>query len=535
MRRTVSIFLVGVGMIVVATGWALAARHGSVSNVGATGGFLTVTTLVFVISGALITWRAPGRWTGPLVQLVAITTVLTTIAQGNLGSAAAGTGPIGMASVLFPAVLVLDHPDGNREPWLRRMLSAAVIITAGLAVPIALAAHGRSRASTTWWNTDTPHGALPAARALFGVHAAVTGVTLAVVMAAMVVRLVRADRAVRRLLDPVWVPGLAWSALAVAGELARVAGPGWAIAGSGRSYSLSVPALFLFVALPALAVTAVLSGVTWTRLVVPRLRRSASGMEIDDTYDPSELGRYVETALGDPSAAVVFYSTSDNTWFDAAGRHVSIPDDPDRAVLVLRRDEAVLGAIDFDAALAAEPDAVELAVTAAAFAIDSARLVALANASVEEARRLTARLVTSADAARDELRDQLTAGPLRELADIDQTLFAGGDLHEAARRLQAVTAEVRRISHGVFPPDLTAGGLSAALPALPSPYRRFAPAVEVTAYLAAEGDRSASIVEADGRLRIELSAPPTAAGLLDRVRVLGGTIEGSTISLPAAS
>jgi hypothetical protein len=533
MQRTVSACLVLLGFLIIAVGWVLAAINGPIADVGSTGGFLTVLELVFLVAGAMITRRLPGRWTGPLVQLVTLATVNATTRLGNLGSASAFEGAVWLATILLPAVLVLDHPDGIRERWLRRSLGVGIAVTAALAVPVVLVAHGSRDAGSTWWWTPTPHEASALARTLFEVHALVTAATLSIVLVVMARRLSRADRALRHVLNPVWIPGLVWALTTAAGQLARFAGEGWALDVSGHdSYSFTVSAEFLLIVLPLLAVTALLGGVVWIQLVVPRMKRTTSGMAVDGSYDPNEVTRYLSWALGDPSATLV-YATSDGTsWIDSRGQPVSISVDTDRAMMVLRRNGAALGAIIFDAAMAAELDALELGATAAAFAIDSARLVALANAAAESSRRLTARLLTAGEVARLDLREQLLGGPLRELGEIDDELERGADAHGVARRLQAVTAEVRRISHGVFPAELSTGGLAAALPGISSPNSRFAPAIEVTAYLAAEGDAGARIGEEVDRLRIELSEPPTSATLLDRVTVLGGTIEGRTILLP---
>jgi hypothetical protein len=351
----------------------------------------------------------------------------------------------------------------------------------------------------------------------------------------MVGRLIRADKVLRRLLDPVWVPGLVWALVTAVGQLARLTGPSWALEFSKSNISYTALALFLFVVVPFLSVALLLSGVVWIQLVVPRLRRTAAGMAIGAVNDPTEVDKYLATSLGDQSVNVVFRSQSDSSiWVDTRGRPAVMHDESDRAVMVLQRDGVILGAIDFDAALAAEPDAVELGATAAAFALDNARLIALANARTEESRRLVSRLVTAGDAVRSDLRATLEAGPLRLLADVDLALERGADHDDVARQLQEVTADVRQISHGVFPPELTNGGLAAALPRLQSSVRRYDSAIEVTVFLAAYRDPDAILRDEVDHLRIELSVAPVQAELLDRVTVLGGTIEGSTITLPFA-
>src|SRR5262249_14960703 len=120
----------------------------------------------------------------------------------------------------------------------------------------------------------------------------------------------------------------------------------------------------------------------------------------------------------------------------------------------------------------------------------------------------------------------------RELDVIDSDL-AFGRVTAAADRLQNVAADVRTISHGLYPSELTDGGLHAVLTQISAvPTRRFPPAVEITAFLAADGDSGASMKSEPGRLVIALSRPPVEPMLVARVAALGGTIQGSSISLP---
>jgi hypothetical protein len=535
MKRVLSIGLVAIGILAVAAGWSSAAVAGSVANIGSAGGFLSVTALVFLVAGALITFRMPRRWTGPLVQVVSLTVALSTARQADLGALSAVNGALWLGTLLLPAVLVFDHPDGIRTRWMRFVLGVAIATTAGLAVPIAITAHGTRGASTTWWYTSAPHGAVSLAWTWFVLHTGISVATLSIVALVMVGRLIKADKVLRRLLDPVWVPGLVWALVTVAGQLARLTGPSWALEYSKTYVSYTALALFLFVVVPFLSVALLLSGVVWIQLVVPRLRRTAAGVAIGAVNDPTEVDKYLATSLGDQSVNVVFRSQSDSSlWVDTRGRPAVMQDESDRAVMVLQRDGVILGAIDFDAALAAEPDAVELGATAAAFALDNARLIALANARTEESRRLISRLVTAGDAVRADLRATLEAGPLQHLADVDLALERGADQDDVARQLQNVTADVREISHGVFPPELTNGGLAAALPHLESSGRRYDSAIEVTVFLAVYKDPHAILRDEVDHLRIELSVTPVEAELLDRVTVLGGTIEGNRITLPFA-
>jgi len=66
-------------------------------------------------------------------------------------------------------------------------------------------------------------------------------------------------------------------------------------------------------------------------------------------------------------------------------------------------------------------------------------------------------------ASRAALRANLLAGPLAELDAVEAALRAGASLAAVVPRLSGVAAQVRTISHGVFPASLATGGLRAAL------------------------------------------------------------------------
>ena len=122
---------------------------------------------------------------------------------------------------------------------------------------------------------------------------------------------------------------------------------------------------------------------------------------------------YLRRVLADPSVKVAYRSPDGRTVAAIAtdDRSSWPSDDDERAITLIRRDGAVLGALETDAAIASQPDVIEVVGTAAGLAIETAGLAALANARVEDGRRLTARLVTSADVARRDLHAELEAGP----------------------------------------------------------------------------------------------------------------------------
>jgi hypothetical protein len=542
-KTALSAGLVVTSILAVVGGWTVAARSVPVADSGPAASFLTICVVVALVTGILILRHQPQRWIGPLILLIAVTAFTGEASQGP-GPASPVYGLVFLATILLPGLLVLSQMDALQSRRVRLGISGPILITAGLAVPIVLFAHGRAGANPTWWNTcpgsflkcsqlaPARRQALPVAHALFAAHTSVAVVGLIVVIAVVLVRLLRADRASRRFIGPAAVTGLAWAVATGAAQLSRLPAAGWAVGSGGRVSA--APATFLLQIVPLLAAASIVAAVAWVELAVPRLQRTTAGLAVRPGSGSTDVTTYLASALGDPSVRVFFRRPQNPGWVDAAGRPASPAiDDSDRGLTFLERDGVEFGAIEYDASLASQPDAIELAVTAAAFALDSERLAALANARAEDARRLTARLVSSADAARDQLRAQLTAGPLHRLEGIEGALAAGGDLTDAARRLHEVAGEVRHLSHGLYPAELTEGGLAAVLThATEVPAHRFSPAIEITVFLAADGDCDARITAEPGQVVIALSQPPRESTLIERVAVLGGAIDDRTIVLP---
>jgi hypothetical protein len=259
----------------------------------------------------------------------------------------------------------------------------------------------------------------------------------------------------------------------------------------------------------------------------------------------SYVERFLSRALADPSIRVLYpVAPVDGgwveEWMDGNGEIVN-PDvsNSDRAVTLIRRGSTVIGMIEQDAAAATRPDAVELVATGAGLIMETERLSAAARRDLEQSRLLAVRLLSASDDPRAELRAELLTGPLEDLACAAADLADGATIGEIAPRLAAVSAQVRTISHGVFPHSLTSGGLSAALPKADVPDRRFSAPIEMTAYLLARSDQTAVIDESTriGRpvLRISTGVDP-APTVRDRVAALDGRLEQTdsrwTISLP---
>jgi hypothetical protein len=519
----------GVGLA--AAGWVYAGLNQPIADGRPVGAFLTVTGLLFVGAGGFMVRRRPDSWTGPLLQVTAITAFIGYTRHG-LGAATPVSGGLWLAAALLPGVLALAEIEALGIPLLRWLTGSFVLVTAALGVAVAVAARGRAGANSAWWDTRTRQRGEPTAQSLFLGHTVVSGIALIAIFLLLVRALRSSDRASRRLITPVAVPAIVWAVVIAAAQAACIADPGWAVNLDGRTTTTA--GVLLLEVVPAVAIAAVMAGVVWVELIIPRLERTPTGIAIRSDGPSQSVEAYLARTLGDPSIRTVYRAADRPGWVDDQGRPTSLAvDDPDRGIATISRSGLELGAIEYDASLASEPDTIELTLPAAALAIDTERLKALANVRAENARRLTARILSSADSARQHVRQRVAKGPGPKLEAIGAMLEEGNRLEEVSLVLAEVASEVRNISHGVYPAELADGGLAAVLTeAAQVPSNRFPRSIEITAFLAAEGDSGARIRSEGAKLLISLTLPPRDTALLERVAVLGGTVQDRTITLP---
>jgi signal transduction histidine kinase len=279
------------------------------------------------------------------------------------------------------------------------------------------------------------------------------------------------------------------------------------------------------------------------------------------------LQRRLASAVADPTLELAFWSPATTQFRTDAGEVVD-PSSPEsgRAVLVLTRDDRPLAALVHDPQSLRDPSLVATVARAVRLADTNAALrehVDEVSAQIVASRR---RLLLTADIERKDLDQQLRQGPERLLRDLDRGLEALDDgddraLTEARTHCREAQADLRRLSLGLHPRDLEAGGLEAAVRAAASRLpegtathvtTRALPArlptdVEATAYFVVNEALAnvAKYAEAH-ELRLELQGSPDALlvrvsddgvggaepsggtglrGLADRVAALGGTFE----------
>jgi hypothetical protein len=352
-------------------------------------------------------------------------------------------------------------------------------------------------------------------------------VLMAIITSAAAVGLVvvaaRADRQRRRHLLPV----------ALAGGAAALAAVAWLVA--GRLEDLRIPgggtafvvAYWLEIHLRQLTHLLVIGILGWLYVVRPVLVRTADGrLDLTSLPAAASVGRRVADMLGDRSASVQYLI--DGGWVDGSG--APAPVTAGVGVTTIEAQGVPAACVTHDPNVPGE--LAELAAHLAATSVIAERAAVDAAARRERVRRASHRLVHADDVAVEDLAAALARGPVAGLAALADDLRRDDTtLAEAAAPIQAVAADVRRISHGIYPPQLEHAGLAGALPDLGVPPGRFDRSIELTAYLLARDSDSAEIRIVDGWL--EVTCPgAVATEFADRIALLGGERRPGVVALP---
>ena len=177
-----------------------------------------------------------------------------------------------------------------------------------------------------------------------------------------------------------------------------------------------------------------------------------------------ELEGMLRGPLGDPDLRLVFLG-------DRVG---PLPTEPGRDVKLVRHEGEPAVAIIHDPQLNDDPELLEAAGALALLTAENAELDAGWAEALEELQRSRARMVRAADAERRKLERNLHDSVQQQLISIKLRLEMEADdggsseasrerLLALARSLDAALEQVREVAHGLYPPLLTASGLSAAL------------------------------------------------------------------------
>jgi signal transduction histidine kinase len=308
-------------------------------------------------------------------------------------------------------------------------------------------------------------------------------------------------------------------------------------------------------------------------LLRARLARGAVGdflLALEDT-PPEGLRDALARALGDPTLELAFWLEERETYVDAEGRVVSLPEgDPRRGVTTIEHDGKPVAALVHDRSLLEEPELVQSAGAAARLALENARLQAELRLQLQRVEESRTRVVAAGDEERRRIERDLHDGAQQRLVALALELRSaqrrlGTELDPEVERLLAGTVEglqdaveeLRELAHGIHPTILAEGGLGPALNELagrvPVPVtveatsQRFGEDVEATAYFVAS-EALANVVKhanagavaigarhVNGTLLIEVADDGIGGasiergsglrGLVDRVEARGGRLE----------
>lgn len=534
---------VGIGVLwlvsvsVTGAGWTSLVRSGRLLDVpGGQAVFVTVAVLGAPALAMAMTRRHPGEWTGILLGSTVLAAAFSACRAASLDGFAMAAGPTALVTALLPAVLIVRYPALQASRGRAAVIVAVALLTAAAGATVGAVALATEAVPSPWWVTHHPRPAGALANGLLAGHA--TAVCVGTVLtAALVIKQYRAGpRRARAALHPLVVPALGWT-------ISATATAAWTlIAGvhAPRTDVQNSNAGWLFGFLPAVLVGALAAGVAWLDLAVRQPGRT-SGIA---PAVPPAVQAYLARALADPSIRVAYPAGTARAgfeavehWVDRDGRPVDLkPGGSGRAIAIIERGGVVVGLVEHDAVTAGRPDAVELVATGAGLMMETEWLTASANRDLESSRLLATRLLSAADEPRELLRGELVDGPLADLDAVAQALADGTPLADCVPQLSAITAKMRSISHGVYPEELTAGGLAKVLPAATS-MRRYPAVVELTAFLVARGDPRATVDAGADSVRISTRRDP-AVMVRDRVATLGGRVEpagaGWIVEIPIA-
>jgi signal transduction histidine kinase len=376
-----------------------------------------------------------------------------------------------VTSYLFLAVTVhvlLAYPSGRLQGSDRLLALASYVLLLTLAViPLPFLDTGDHGLP------DNPfllyeHNSV--AQALLALRDVVGGLIGLVVAVTLIRRWWRASGRERRLAAPVAIGGAFVCAL-MALSFTTDATP---VPGSVPE-TVNLVSLFAYGAVPFLFVFAVLhttlrSGIAIGDLVERLQHRPARG----------ELRSALAAALDDPTVQVAFWLPESERFVDEDGHEVALPDagDPERAWTEVDLDGERVAAIVHDASLREQPELLAAAGSAAAIALDNARLDAALRARIEELRESRARVVQAADDARRRIERNLHDGAQQQLVALSMTLGLGSSMLErdpaqakalfdqARKELDAAIEQLVDLARGIHPTVLADRGLPAAIDSL---------------------------------------------------------------------
>jgi signal transduction histidine kinase len=539
------------GCAAAATSVALAFTNEGLSEPGLRAALTDWITLPYILGGVIAWWRRPGSHFGPLLIAAGFATFLSSLQWAT----AALPYTIGLAFDLIPAALFLHvflaFPSGRLQRRIERVaVVAAYAAAVGLqVVKMMLGAVGGDNVL-----------AVVAEPAAANTVQDVQLLTLSALSLSGIVLLVarrrRSGPPLRRsvaLLVDAFALGLVMIGLLL-------------VAGAFELPSFETIRRVTFGVI-GIAPVAFLIG-----LLDARLARSAIGdllVELRTDPAPADLPDVFARALRDPSLTLAYWVPQFESWADADGRAVELPEpESGRATAFIDRDGEHVAALLHDRSLEDEQELLGAVSAAAGFALENARLQAELRAGLEELRGSRERVIEAGQKERQRLERDLHDGAQQrlialslELRRLEERLGSNADaeagLDQARREIALSLEELRGVARGIHPAVVSGHGLAVALESLvaraPVPVRltveiegRLEERIEVAAYyvvcesLANVGKHAQAmsatvdVARTDGQIVVEVVDDGVGGadsergtglrGLADRVEALDGRL-----------
>lgn len=307
-------------------------------------------------------------------------------------------------------------------------------------------------------------------------------------------------------------------------------------------------------------------------LIDARLARSAVGelfVELRSDAAPAGLPEALARALRDPSLTLAYWLPEFQSWADANGQSVELPQPGSgRAMTLIDRDGTRMAALLHNPALEDEPELLAAVGAAAGIALENGRLQAEQKAHLEELKGSRARVIEAGQRERQRLERNLHDGAQQRLIALSLELsllekqVAGDEdararLDQARREIAVSLDELRAVARGLHPAVLSGHGLEVALQSIAAqaavPVQltvtlgdRLPEQIEVAAYYvvseslanigkhASASSASVKVTRAGGVVVIEIVDDGIGGadtergsglrGLADRVEALGGKL-----------
>lgn len=507
----------------------------------------------YVAAGLFAWWRRPSNRMGALIVVGGFALFAGSLSNTGI-VVLTGLGTITATSVLAVLIHLLHaFPSGRlRSTGSRVTVAAGYVVALVLQAPLYLFNSAAPAALVISDRPDLVATGIAVQRVAGAIVAIVTTVVL-------VRRLVRSDRAHRRVLGPVFAYGML-AVLIIPGSVSLES-----VFGMSPMVRTGLQTILL-AGVPIAFALGVLRGGFARTAELEEL-----GAWLGARRGPrSSLLATLSHALGDDTIEIVYWMSDRESWVDSSGIPVDLPAiDSERSSVDVQVGGRRVGAIVYDSSLIADPELVRSAGRVIAIAVEGERLTAELLASQEALLASRVRLIAAADRERRRIAQNLHDGiqvQLVLLALEAQQLSTGPgatvEIGERATTLRkgidSAAADLRRFVHDILPSTLIERGVSAAtedlVDRMPVPTRlhlvlsdgSLPESIESTAYfvvaeglanalkhsradlfsvrLEREGDVLLIEVHDDGVGGARVTAAGGLRGLADRVEVVGGRL-----------